>query len=341
MARKNHCRRHQPRRQPPLEQLLAPYFSRLEACSSAPPAADNRHRRPARSRPPLLHPASDTFLRDRTRILLPNAFEEHLLEKTNGRQSIIAMFRAIKRIFIWMGLMAEKATETDSINQAVVERGIRDAKVRADKAHYANGQLAGQIGLLKEQLRRQERQRAELQGLLQISINANDEANGAIYAEELANLEQDIADNESQLKGLEELYQQNTQIIAQSLREIQKFEREFEALKARVAISRNMENLSTLMKSSITEMQGMMGGDVGQSLQQLRQSAAKGEGQMRATMDLAKEMGTSIARQQEMRKARGAALFQEYKKKLNQVQPEAQPHANPTSPLPQRQKIAE
>jgi hypothetical protein len=60
------------------------------------------------------------------------------------------MFRAIKRLFIWMGLMAEKATETDAINQAVVERGIRDSKAKADKAHYANGQLAGQIALLKD-----------------------------------------------------------------------------------------------------------------------------------------------------------------------------------------------
>src|SRR5213593_3134664 len=62
------------------------------------------------------------------------------------------MFRAIKRLFIWMGLMAEKATETDAINQAVVERGIRDSKAKADKAHYANGQLAGQIALLKDQV---------------------------------------------------------------------------------------------------------------------------------------------------------------------------------------------
>ena len=53
------------------------------------------------------------------------------------------MFRAIKRVFIWLGLMAEKATETDAINEAVVERGIRDSKAKADKAHYANGQLAG------------------------------------------------------------------------------------------------------------------------------------------------------------------------------------------------------
>ena len=53
------------------------------------------------------------------------------------------------------------------------------------------------------------------------------------------------------------------------------------------------------------------------------QSAASGEGQMRATLDLAKEMGSGISRQQEMRKARGAMLFQEYKKKMGMVQPRA------------------
>ena len=78
-----------------------------------------------------------------------------------------------------------------------------------------------------------------------------------------------------------------------------------------------------MMKSSITELQGMMGGEMGQSMQQLRQSAASGEGQMRATLDLAKEMGSGISRQQEARKIRGAALFQEYKKKMGMVQPEA------------------
>ncbi len=107
------------------------------------------------------------------------------------------MFRAIKRVFIWLGLMAEKATETDAINQAVVERGIRDSKAKADKAHYANGQLAGQIALLKDQIKRQERQREELQGLLQAAAAANDEANGAHYAEELATLEQDLNENKS------------------------------------------------------------------------------------------------------------------------------------------------
>jgi len=250
------------------------------------------------------------------------------------------MFRAIKRLFIWMGLMAEKATENDAINQAVVERGIRDAKAKADKAHYANGQLAGQISLLKDQIKRQDRQREDLQGMLQAAAAANDEANGAHYAEELATLESDLNENKSQLQSLEQLYQQNTEIIAQSLREIQKFQREFEAVKAKVAIGRSLENLSGMMKSSINELQGMMGGEMGQSMQQLRQSAASGEGQMRATLDLAKAMGSDISRQQEMRKTRGSMLFQEYKKKMGLVQSEAAAPA-PAPEKQERQKIAE
>src|ERR1700758_5583594 len=243
------------------------------------------------------------------------------------------MFRAIKRLFVWMGLMAEKATETDAINEAMVERGIRDSKAKADKAHYANGQLAGQIALLRDQIKRQERQRQDLQGLLQAAAAANDEANGAHYAEELATLEQDLNDNKTQADNLEQLYKQNTEIIAQSLREIQKFQREFESVKAKVAIGRSLENLAGMMKSSITELQGMMGGEMGQSMQQLRQSAASGEGQMRATLDLAKAMGSDISRQQEMRKARGSMLFQEYKKKMGLVQSEA---AAPASAAPEK-----
>jgi hypothetical protein len=251
------------------------------------------------------------------------------------------MFRAIKRVFIWLGIMAEQATETDAINQAVVERGIRDAKAKADKAHYANGQLAGQVALLKDQVKRQERQRDELQGLLQAAAASNDDTNGAHYAEELATLEGDINDNKSQLDSLEQLYKQNTEVIAQSLREIQKFQREFETTKARVAIGRSLENLAGMMKSSVTELQGMMGGEMSQSMQQLRQSAASGEGQMRATLDLAKEMGSGIQRQQDARKARGALLFQEYKKKMGMVQPEAAASQAPPAANPERQKIAE
>jgi phage shock protein A len=250
------------------------------------------------------------------------------------------MFRAIKRVFIWLGLMAEQATENDAINAAVVERGIRDAKARGDKAGYANGQLAAQSALLKEQVKKQVRQKEELEGLLRAAAAANDEENGAHYAEELAQMEQDVEDNKSQLESLEALYKQNTEIIATSLREVQKFEREFQQTKARVAVSKQLESLSGLMKSSVSELQGMLGGEVSQSMQQLRESAASGEGQMRATMDLAKEMGSGIARQQEMRKARGKLLFDQYKQKMGMVQPEAQTPQAEAAP-PERQKIAE
>jgi phage shock protein A len=251
------------------------------------------------------------------------------------------MFRALKRLFVFLGLAAERATETDAINQAMVERGIRDARARADKAHYANGQLASQVALLRDQVKRQERQRQELQGLLQVAAASNDEANGATYAEELANMEQELAENTEQVNNLEALYKQNTEIVAQSLREIQKFQRDFEQLKSRVAVGRSLEGLATMMKSSIGELQGMMGGELNQSMQQLRETAAKGEGQMRATLDLAREMGSNVQRQQEQRKARGAMLFQQYKQKMGMVQPEAAATSQPAPAAPERQKIAE
>ena len=112
-------------------------------------------------------------------------------------------------------------------------------------------------------------------------------------------------------------------------------------MKAKVAIGRSLESLAGMMKSSITELQGMMGGELGQSMQQLRQSAASGEGQMRATLDLAKEMGSGISRQQDARKIRGAALFQEYKKKMGMVQPEAAAATPAPAAQPERQKIPE
>ena len=252
------------------------------------------------------------------------------------------MFRAIKRIFIALGLWAEKATETDAINQAQVEAGIRESKAKAEKANYANGQLAGQISLLRDQCKRQENKLLETKSLLQASIAANDDVNGATYAEELATQEAELTENQSQLKALQETYTQNTQIIANSIREIQKFQREFDAVKAKVAMGRSMANLAQMMQSSITELQGM-GGEMGKSMEQLRQSAAGGMGQMTATMDLAKAMGSDVARQQEARKIRGNLLLQQYKQKMGMVNAEAAttPSANAAAKPSERQKIAE
>jgi len=116
------------------------------------------------------------------------------------------MWKSFKRLLIYLNLMAEKATETDAINEAQVEAGIRAQKDKAGKANYANGQLAGQVALLKDQIRRQMQRKEELTSLLQAAANANDEANGAQYAEELANLESDIKENTNQLELVEATY---------------------------------------------------------------------------------------------------------------------------------------
>ena len=76
------------------------------------------------------------------------------------------------------------------------------------------------------------------------------------------------------------------------------------------------------------------------SMDQLRQSAAGGVGQMTATMDLAKSMGSDIQRQQEARKIRGKALFEQFKQKSAAgVSTEATAPQVSTA-TPERQKIA-
>ena len=82
--------------------------------------------------------------------------------------------------------------------------------------------------------------------------------------------------------------------------------------------------------------------EVVETLTETPKLPAAGEGQMRATLDLAKEMGSGISRQQDARKARGAMLFQEYKKKMGMVQPDAAASSQSTpAPTPERQKIPE
>ena len=84
------------------------------------------------------------------------------------------MWKSIKRLLIYLNLMAEKATETDAINEAQVEAGIRAQKDKAGKAHYANGQLAGQIALLKDQVRRQSAKADEVRNAVEKLLTADE-----------------------------------------------------------------------------------------------------------------------------------------------------------------------
>jgi len=245
--------------------------------------------------------------------------------------------RALARVFAALGLWIEKSTETDAMNEAVVEKSLREEKVKADKAHYANGQLQSTIILLRMQIKDQTNKQDEFKRLIELAIKENDEANGSIYAEELANLEGELKTNQEQLETLNASYKQNTEIIAESLRQIQKLERQFMSLKAQVRVSRNMESVAQMMKASITELQGMVGGEAASALQRMREASVQGQGQMTATMDLAKEMGANIRMQQDARKARGRALFNEYKQKasIGVQAPEATAESKPV----ERQKI--
>jgi len=84
-----------------------------------------------------------------------------------------------------------------------------------------------------------------------------------------------------------------------------------------------------------------MGGEMSKSMDQLRQSAAGGVGQMTATMDLAKSMGSDIQRQQDARKLRGKALFDQFKQKSAAGVNESAPAPKQSDPpAPERQKIS-
>lgn len=249
-----------------------------------------------------------------------------------------AIRRAFWRLGVFFGIRIDNATETDEINEAIVERGIRESKEKAQNAHYANGQLQSQVILLKQQIKKEESERLNIEAALKLSVGQNDEANGAHYAELLANIDSEIADNKEQLKALSETYEQNTKIIADSLREVIRFQREFEALKTKVKVGRSLESLAKLVAGSVTELQGM-GGEQNQAMERMRTAAAQGQGQMTATMDMAKQVGSTVAIQQEARKARGKALFEQYKQQMNKVEESVAPAAEPVK-QEARQKIS-
>ena len=256
----------------------------------------------------------------------------------NSSGLLAAIGRFFRRWGVLMGVRLDRATESDEFNEATVERGIRDSKEKAQKAHYANGQLAANIALLKAQVKREESEMLEIESALKIAVSQNDEANGIHYAELKANLEQEIADNKEQLKGLSETYEQNTKVIADSIREVQRFQREFEAMKVKVRVGRSLESLATMISSSVTELQGI-GNETTSAMDRMRQAAANGQGQMTATLDLAKQVGSSIAIKQEARKARGRALFEQYKQQMNKVEAESAP-VEAAKPEQARQKIS-
>src|ERR1035437_9923150 len=126
------------------------------------------------------------------------------------------MWRLFRRIFVALGLWSEKLGETETLDEAQIEAGIRDQRRRADAANTANGNLKTTIILLKEQMRDENNQIKSLTALLKQAAEKNDETNGASLAEQLDTAKTELARNQEQLTGLEDVYKQNITIIGNS-----------------------------------------------------------------------------------------------------------------------------
>lgn len=73
-------------------------------------------------------------------------------------------------------------------------------------------------------------------------------------------METEIADTRRSSRTSRPSTRRTPRSIANSLREIQKFQRKFEAVKAKVAVGGSLEKFAGMMKGSISELQGMIGG---------------------------------------------------------------------------------
>lgn len=254
----------------------------------------------------------------------------------------MSLLTPLKRILIAIGFWAEEATHTAAIDEANIQADIKRQNDNALKANKDNGDLQTTIILLKQQIRNGEAEAASLLQQLKEAAEVNDENRGADLAERLDRSNSDLELNKEQLATLENLYQQNLDIIANSLRETERLQREFKTLQAQNKNSAMLEQRAQQIQNSIAQLRQMS--DTGQALDRMRERAAKGQGQFNATMDLAKKMGADIAQSQKEKNARGRALFEQFKAKGTLTNPEVEPAVPAptaeTKPV-ERQKIAQ
>jgi len=246
----------------------------------------------------------------------------------------------LKRILIAIGFWADEATHTAAIDEANIQADIKRQNDNALKANKDNGDLQTTIILLKQQIHNGEINAQTLTQQLKEAAASNDEARGADLAERLDRANSELQINTEQMTTLEGLYQQNLDVIANSLRETERLQAEFKTLQAQNKNSKMLEQRAEQIQNSIAQLRQMT--DTGQALERMRERAAKGQGRFTATMDLAKKMGANIAQSQNERSARGRALFEQFKAKGTLTNPEVASAATAAESKPaERQKISE
>ncbi len=246
----------------------------------------------------------------------------------------------LKRLLIAIGFWADAATHTEAIDEANIQADIQKQGENALRANKDNGGLQTTIILLKQQIRACEISVQTLTQQLKEAAAADDEVRGADLAERLELAESDFQSNKEQLATLESLYQQNLDLIANSLRETERLQAEFKLLQAKTKNSKLLKQRAEQIQNSIVQLRQM--NETGQAMERMRERAASGQGQFTATMDLAKKVGSSIAQTQQEKTARGRALFAQFKAKGTLTNPEAAPATTESEPKPaERQKISE
>jgi hypothetical protein len=242
-----------------------------------------------------------------------------------------------KNLWTWFWNSFISSTQTQAIDQARFESNMRMRKDRIGTAINANASIKTTMTQQADQISRQKKDLAEWQAALDDCIRRNDEVNGPVYANTIAKLTSDISDNELQLQTLSDGYKENTKLIAEQTKQIQKDLQEYQQLKAKVAISATLEAAANDLMGSLQAFQGI-GSESAEVLERMRTRALTGQSKMAAVKDVASALGSSIDARAAKEAAVGRSLWEAAKAK---AATEKSSEAKPSTPTQNddRQKI--
>lgn len=224
------------------------------------------------------------------------------------------MANPFKNLWVWFWNSFLTSTQTQAIDQARFETNMRTRKERIATAINANAKIKTTMTQQADQISRQKRELAEWQAALDDAIRRNDEVNGPTYANAIAKLTSEISENELQLQTLSDGYKENTKLIAEQTRQIQKDLQEYEQLKAKVAISQTLEAAANDLMGSLQSFQGI-GSESAEVLDRIRTRALAGQSKMAAVKDIASALGSSVDARIAKEAAVGRSLWETAKAK--------------------------
>lgn len=241
------------------------------------------------------------------------------------------MANPFKNLWTWFWNSFLTATETQAIDQAKFETNMRMRKERIAVAINANAKIKTTMTQQADQISRQKRELSEWQAALDDAIRRNDEVNGPTYANAIAKLTSEIEDNETQMRTLSDGYKENTKLIAEQTRQIQKDLQDYEQLKAKVAISATLEAAANDLMGSMQVFQGI-GSESAEVLERMRTRALAGQSKMAAVKDVASALGSTVDARLAKEAAIGRSLWESAKAKAAaEKSPEAASQTPPTS----------